>query len=104
MSSRNTYLDPAQRKAATVLHRALSTARESFERGERDSETLRRSMAEVLANEPLANPEYVSVAHPASLQELEGEAEAALLSMAVYVGKTRLIDNMILGDIPLGGG
>lgn len=103
MSSRNTYLDPAQRQAATVLYRALSAAREAFEAGVREAEALREAMGEVLAAEPLANPEYVSVADPATLTELDGEVEAALFSMAVHVGPARLIDNMLVGDRPLGG-
>lgn len=103
MSSRNTYLDPAQRKAATVLYRSLSKAKQAYQDGEREADALRAVMAETLVAEPLADPEYVSVAHPAHLEELEGPVEAALLSMAVHVGKTRLIDNMLLGDIPLGG-
>ncbi len=97
MSSRNAYLDPEQRSAAVVLHRALREAVERFESGERRADRLRRSMSEVLAGEPLARPQYVSVAEPDSLQEIDGEVQAAVLSMAVYVGETRLIDNMLIG-------
>lgn len=97
MSSRNSYLDADQRKAATVLHRALSDAKAAYNSGERDAERLRQQLAETLASEPLAHMEYVSVADPELLTELEGPIDAALLSMAVYVGKTRLIDNIILG-------
>jgi pantoate--beta-alanine ligase len=96
MSSRNTYLNPDQRKAATVLFRALSSARGAFEAGERDAEELRRIMAAAIDAEPLARAVYVSCADPDTLRELEGEVKRALLSMAVYVGKTRLIDNLIL--------
>lgn len=103
MSSRNTYLNPAQRRAAGVLNRSLNQAKEAFEAGERSANALRQIMAEALAAEPLAKPEYVSVAHPVTLEEQQGTVEAGLLSMAVHVGKTRLIDNIILGDIPLGG-
>jgi pantoate--beta-alanine ligase len=103
MSSRNTYLNPAQRRAAGVLNRSLNQAKEAFEAGERSASALRQIMAEALAAEPLAKPEYVSVAHPVTLEEQQGTVEAGLLSMAVHVGKTRLIDNIILGDIPLGG-
>ncbi len=98
MSSRNTYLDPKQREAATVLYRALSTAARSFKSGERDAEVLRNRMSEVLSTEPLAQPQYVSVADPDTLEELNGPVERALFSMAVYVGKTRLIDNLVVGD------
>ncbi len=96
MSSRNVYLDPEQRKAATVLSRALRAAQESYEAGERDAETLRGKMKEVLAREPLANVQYVSCADYDTLEELDTATGKALLSMAVFVGKTRLIDNVIL--------
>jgi pantoate--beta-alanine ligase len=97
MSSRNAYLDPAQRKAATVLHRALSAAKASYEAGERDAEKLRALMRETLAAEPLARMQYVSCADYDTLEELETVSGKALLSMAVFVGKTRLIDNFVLG-------
>jgi pantoate--beta-alanine ligase len=103
MSSRNTYLNPAERQAATVLHRALTAAEELFASGERGSGALRRQMDDVLAAEPLASVQYASVADPVTLQELDGRIESALLSMAVYIGETRLIDNILLGDRPLGG-
>lgn len=96
MSSRNKYLGPAERQAAVVLWRALSAARAAYEQGERDAERLRLAMRQVLAGEPLAQPQYVSCAHPDTLQELDGQVENALFSMAVYVGKTRLIDNIVV--------
>jgi len=97
LSSRNTHLGPAERQAATVLYRALSTARQAFEAGERDAEALRAGLSSTLASEPLAREEYVSVAHPETLAELSEVGEAgALLSMAVRVGHTRLIDNIVL--------
>lgn len=102
LSSRNTYLNPPQREAATALYRALSAAAKAFDGGERQAEALRRRMAQVLADEPLAEPEYASVADPATLQELEGPVDEALLSLAVYVGETRLIDNMLIGGAELG--
>jgi pantoate--beta-alanine ligase len=98
MSSRNSYFDKNQRKAAGVLFHALSRAAEAFAAGERDAEALRRLMSETLATEKLARPKYVSVAHPETLEELSGPIERALLSMAVFIGKVRLIDNMLLGD------
>lgn len=97
MSSRNVYLDPEQRKAATVLFRSLSAARELFEGGERDADKIRGRMKEVLAGEPLAEPQYVSCADYDSLEELTEVKGKALLSMAVFIGKTRLIDNFVLG-------
>jgi len=94
MSSRNVYLNPEERAAATMLSRALFTARDAFQAGERDAERLRQGMAEIINAEPLARLQYVSCAHPDTLEELQGPVSRALLSMAVYVGKTRLIDNV----------
>jgi pantoate--beta-alanine ligase len=96
MSSRNAYLNTEQRRAATVLYRALTVAREAYKAGERDAETLRALMRETLASEPLAQVQYVSCADFDTLEELETVSGKALLSMAVYVGKTRLIDNLVL--------
>jgi pantoate--beta-alanine ligase len=96
MSSRNTYLNPAERKAATVLFRALSAAEAIYKNGERDAEKVRQVMKEVLASEPLAQMQYVSCADFDTLEELEVIKNKALLSMAAYIGKTRLIDNFIL--------
>jgi pantoate--beta-alanine ligase len=97
MSSRNVYLDPEQRKAATVLYRALNAASDAYESGERDAETLRQIMRDILAAEPLAQIQYVSCAEYDTLEELDVIKRKALLSMAVFIGKTRLIDNLVLG-------
>lgn len=98
MSSRNTYLNPEERRAATVLYRALCAARQAFESGERDAGRLRQLMTEIIRAEPLARLQYVSCADPLTLVEIQGSVmPGALLSMAVYIGKTRLIDNMTLG-------
>jgi pantoate--beta-alanine ligase len=97
LSSRNAYLDPEQRQAATVLYRALSTARKAYEAEENDAEVLRAIMRETLAAEPLARMQYASCADYDTLEELERVSGKALLSLAVFVGKTRLIDNFVLG-------
>jgi pantoate--beta-alanine ligase len=97
MSSRNVYLDPEQRKAATVLFRSLSAAKGAYENGERDAEKVRGKMKEILATEPLAEAQYISCADYDSLEELAEIKGKALLSMAVFIGKTRLIDNFVLG-------
>ncbi len=97
MSSRNVYLDADQRKAATVLFRSLSAAKELYEAGERDAEKLRGKIQELLASEPLAEPQYVSCADYDSLEELDVIRGKTLLSMAVFIGKTRLIDNFVIG-------
>jgi pantoate--beta-alanine ligase len=96
MSSRNVYLEPEQRRAATVLSRSLRAAQELYENGERDAEKLRQKMKEVLASEQLANVQYVSCADYDTLEELETVTSKALISLAVFIGKTRLIDNLIL--------
>ena len=96
MSSRNTYLDPAQRTAAAVLYRALTTAKDRYDAGERDAEALRDAMRYTLAQEPLAKVEYVSAADPTTLLELDHVEDRVLLSMAVRIGRTRLIDNFLL--------
>lgn len=98
MSSRNAYLGAEERRAATVLFRALGAARAAYDAGERDAEALRRLMKETIEAEPLAKMQYVSCADYDTLEELQTVEGKALLSMAVYLGKTRLIDNFVLGD------
>jgi len=98
MSSRNVHLSPAEREAATVLRRALLAAREAWEGGERSGDALRMRMRDVLASEPLAEVDYVSVADGRTLAELEMVDSPALASLAVRFGSTRLIDNEPLGD------
>jgi pantoate--beta-alanine ligase len=97
MSSRNVYLNSRERLAASVLYRSLQAAQAAYENGERRASCLRQMMLETLAQEPLARPQYVSCANAASLQELEEVNGPALLSMAVFIGQTRLIDNILLG-------
>jgi pantoate--beta-alanine ligase len=96
MSSRNRYLTPEERSAATVLYRALEEARTAFTKGERSGDVLRALMRETVNAEPLAEQQYASCAHPETLQELGEVTNGALLSLAVYVGTTRLIDNIVL--------
>ena len=97
MSSRNVYLNAEERQAATVLYRSLNAARAAFDKGERDANTLRRIMTDTINSEPLASLQYVSCANYDTLIELEAITGKSLLSMAVFLGKTRLIDNMVLG-------
>lgn len=97
LSSRNAYLTPEQRQAAPVLYRALRAAATAYAAGERDAEALRQTMRAALAAEPLAQPEYVSAADAATLAECDGPLPAqTLLSLAVRIGRTRLIDNWLL--------
>ncbi|MCS7249009.1 MAG: pantoate--beta-alanine ligase [Anaerolineales bacterium] len=98
MSSRNIYLNPQERRAATVLYCALTAAQAAYQAGERNADRLRQAMEAVLAREPLARPQYVSCARLDDLQEWQGEVSGpALLSLAVFIGGTRLIDNLVLG-------
>lgn len=96
MSSRNVYLTPEQRAAAPVLYRALCAARDAWLAGQYDGEQLRQIMRSVLSAEPLAQVEYVSAADPHTLAELGDARHGVLLSMAVRIGKARLIDNLLL--------
>lgn len=97
MSSRNVYLSREERRAAPVLSRALSAAKARFDAGEHNAEVLRQIVRDILATEPLGSPDYVSLADPLSLEELETVGErGGILSLAVRFGKTRLIDNVLL--------
>ena len=96
MSSRNTYLTPEQRAAATVLYESLQRAELFWTYGERSAFCLRQETAGTLRHEPLAQIEYVSVADPETLCELETVEGSALISIAVRFGKTRLLDNILL--------
>ena len=96
ISSRNGSLSAQERPAATVLYRALAVAHQAFAEGERDGDTLRAILSSTLAAEPLAREEYVSVADPDSLAELPQVTQGALLSIAVKIGKVRLIDSLAL--------
>jgi pantoate--beta-alanine ligase len=98
MSSRNVYLAPAERQAALVLIRALRAAQAQWQAGVRNGDALREAMRATLAAEPLAHPDYASIADPDSLAELDAIApgQGALASLAVRIGRTRLIDNLLL--------
>ena len=93
MSSRNVHLSPIESAAAPVVRRALLAGRARWESGERSADAIRAAMHATLAAEPLAAPDYVSVADANTLQELTTIDGPALLSMAVRFGSTRLIDN-----------
>lgn len=98
MSSRNVYLKPAERQAALVLWRALGLARDLWRQGERNAEEVRRRMLALIEKEPLARVDYVSIASPETLRPVESLEGAALVLLAVYIGRTRLIDNLLLGE------
>ncbi len=97
MSSRNARLSPAGRAAASVLRRALVAGAAAVREGTREAGAVRAAMLAVLATEPVAAPDYVSVADPDTLDELETVAGRALLSLAVGIEGVRLIDNERVG-------
>lgn len=97
MSSRNKYLEGDERQAALVLSCALTAAKELYDAGERNAEKLRGKMKEVIVAEPRAQLQYVSCADYDTLAELDTVTGRSLLSMAVLIGRTRLIDNFVLG-------
>lgn len=96
LSSRNRRLGPEERTRATALHAALMHALERWRGGERSADRLRRTVRDHLAESPLVSTDYVSVADPDTLEELETATPGALLSLAATVGTTRLIDNVTL--------
>jgi pantoate--beta-alanine ligase len=94
MSSRNVRLTAEHRTQAPCLYAALKAAREAMASGVLDADSLRKVMADVISKAPSARIDYVSVADPESLRELEKVTRGALFSMAVYFGDVRLIDNL----------
>jgi pantoate--beta-alanine ligase len=100
LSSRNAYLDAEQRIAARVLSRALARAEELFSEGETSADRLRAEMQAIFNDEPLAQTEYVSLAEPEKLDESATAEAGSLVSVAVRIGRTRLIDNVVLGVTP----
>ena len=96
MSSRNIYLNPQERQAALVLYQALNLAQKLWSQGEKDAERIRQEMVALIKKQPLANIDYVSIADTETLDELDTVKSPALVSLAVKIGKTRLIDNVVL--------
>ncbi|MGB9835214.1 MAG: pantoate--beta-alanine ligase [Candidatus Saccharicenans sp.] len=94
LSSRNTYLSPEERKAALVLNRSLDLAAELINKGERSAELIKRRMLELIQQEPLARVDYVEVVDLKTLEPLEQVRENTLIALAVFIGRTRLIDNL----------
>jgi len=96
MSSRNIYLSPAERQAATVLYRALTEAREMYWHGVTDAEVVRRRMRQIVDAEPLAELDYATIVTADAFQETETIDEGSLAVIAARLGRARLIDNMYL--------
>jgi pantoate--beta-alanine ligase len=97
MSSRNMYLSDEEREAALVLYKALSVAEELYMRGEYDAVRIKVKMTGLIKREPLAKIDYISIADSDTLEELTYIDRPALVSMAVKIGSTRLIDNRTIG-------
>jgi len=98
LSSRNAYLQPDERRAATVLYRALAGARNSIARGERDPSRLTATMRETLRAEPLAVPDNVELVDAETLEPVTRLRGACLALLAVKIGATRLIDNLLIEE------
>ncbi len=97
MSSRNTYLNPAERRAAAVLSRSLNEARDMWLKGERNAERIRRAMMELIQEEALVQRiDYISLANADTLEELDEVKPPVVISLAVKIGRPRLLDNIIL--------
>ena len=97
MSSRNTYLNPEEKKAAVVLYQALTLAQKLWSEGEKDAQAIRQQMTDLIQKQPLADIDYISIADAETLDELDRVKPPALVSLAVRIGKTRLIDNVVVG-------
>jgi pantoate--beta-alanine ligase len=96
MSSRNVYLTPEQRKQAIVLNRSLQLAEDLYAKGERNAPNIKQQMTGLIQKEPLALIDYISIANPETLEELDMIQGQALVSMVVKFGNTRLLDNIML--------
>jgi pantoate--beta-alanine ligase len=102
LSSRNAYLTPSEREAATVLHRALEKAQVLYGSGARDSDAILSAMEGIIAAEPLARVDYIAIVDTHELEPLQmiRDDQTVLIAIAAYIGKTRLIDNVVLnGEI-----
>ena len=97
MSSRNRYLFPEDRRAATILYRALQAGRQAIEAGSGAASTVEHIMRQTVGQEPTARIEYLVLCDPASLEPLEHVKRRALLLGAIRIGKVRLIDNVLAG-------
>ena len=96
LSSRNVYLSPEQRQQALVLHRSLMRVQHAADQGERDATKLRQIGEQVIAEEPGARLDYFAIVNPDTLDSMTDTSKGALVAVAVYVGTTRLIDNILL--------
>jgi pantoate--beta-alanine ligase len=98
MSSRNAYLNAEERRAALVLYRALSRARERMQQGERDSANIAAEMRRLIEQEPSARTDYAAVVDAETLAPVERVAGRVLVALAVWIGCVRLIDNLLVDE------
>lgn len=96
MSSRNSYLDPEERKAAAVLYRSLCSARDAVASGEREPQAVRDKIASMIKQEPLVEIEYIELVNDRNLDVISRLEGTVLIALAVKIGHTRLIDNLML--------
>ncbi len=96
LSSRNAFLSPTERKAAPVLYRALTVGNEMIRAGERSARKIRQAIIRLVRAEPLARLDYAAVVHPTTLEEVREARGRVVLLLAVWIGKTRLIDNLVV--------
>jgi pantoate--beta-alanine ligase len=97
-SSRNTYLSPKERNAALVINKALTAGRQMIESGEKNSESIISAVCDIIRTEPLAKIDYVKIVDADTIKPVSEINGRVLAAAAVYIGKTRLIDNFITGD------
>ena len=98
-SSRNTYLSADERKAALILSKTVELGKKMVSSGETDSKTITDAMKKNIETEPLAKIDYVKIVDALTMQQTEKISGSILCAMAVYIGKTRLIDNFIVGEL-----
>lgn len=96
MSSRNSYLNPRERKAAPILYKSLQKAKESIEGGERDGRRIHYLIAQILGREPIVRIDYIAICDPKTMEEVKSINDDTLITLAVHVGHTRLIDNIVI--------
>ena len=96
MSSRNSYLSPEERGAARSIYRALQSAKEVFDEGEGSADLILNEAKRVIEVEPMAKMEYVKLVDMGTMEDIGRVENEALLALAIKIGKTRLIDNIVL--------
>ncbi len=96
MSSRNAYLDPQERKSATILYRSLMEVQKAFDQGEHEARELIKEGKRALAADPTVLLDYLEIVDPETLDPIDDVSRRALVAVAAFFGKTRLIDNLVL--------